>query len=224
VLEICTSPIPSHHCRPRADVRGDPLTVAAHRFISENEKEEGMTTEDSKRALVGQAGTEGRMTGKDPGTVARSIIDANLYMVLATADEAGRPWASPVYFANSGYAEFFWVSSPEATHSRNIAVRPRVGIVIFNSQAPIGTGQGVYMPALAEEIADTELERGIHVFSRRSLAHGGVAWTPDDVRGRAPIRLYRATVAEHSILAKDGRPDHRIAADVNSPWEPGKPR
>jgi hypothetical protein len=62
---------------------------------------------------------------EDPADIARGIISASLYMVLATAGETGRPWASPVYFANSGYAEFFWVSSPDAAHSRNIAVRPR---------------------------------------------------------------------------------------------------
>ena len=56
--------------------------------------------------------------------IARSIIDANLYMTLATADEAGRPWVSPVCYAFAGYEEFFWVSSPEATHSRNLPGRP----------------------------------------------------------------------------------------------------
>jgi Pyridoxamine 5'-phosphate oxidase len=161
----------------------------------------------------------GRHGAGSPGAVAREIIDRNLYMVLATADETGRPWASPVYFANSGYGEFFWVSSPEATHSRNLAVRPQVGIVVFDSQAPIGTGQGVYMAAVAEEVGGADLERGIEVFSRRSLAHGGVAWTPHDVRG-PEIRLYRATAAEHSILAKDGRPDHRIPADLGLPERP----
>ena len=54
----------------------------------------------------------------------RSIVDANLYMVLATADADGRPWASPVYFAVEDYTELFWVSSPDVTHSRNLAVRP----------------------------------------------------------------------------------------------------
>jgi len=151
----------------------------------------------------------------DPGEVARAIIDASLYMVLATADEAGNPWASPVYFAPSGYTEFFWVSSPDAAHSRNITVRPRVGIAVFNTQVPIGAGQGVYLRADAEEVTGAGLERGIGVFSRRSAAHGGVAWTRDDVRGRAPFRLYRATASEHSILAKDGRPDHRIVAEVS---------
>jgi uncharacterized protein YhbP (UPF0306 family) len=155
------------------------------------------------------------MEERASGAVAREIIDANQYMVLATADETGRPWASPVYFADSGYAEFFWVSSPDATHSRNIAVRPQVGIVIFDSQVPIGTGQGVYMTAVAEELSGAELERGIDVFSRRSLAHGGVEWRPEDVGTEAGLRLYRATAAEHSMLAKDGRPDHRIVADVS---------
>jgi Pyridoxamine 5'-phosphate oxidase len=155
------------------------------------------------------------MGERDSAAVARRTIDANLYMVLATADSAGRPWAAPVYFANSGYAEFFWVSSPDATHSRNIAVRPQVGIVVFDSRAPIGTGQGVYMPAAAEEVTGgAELERGIDAFSRRSVAHGGVAWSLDDVQGQAGLRLYRATAVEHSILAKDGRPDHRIPVDV----------
>jgi hypothetical protein len=154
---------------------------------------------------------------ENPADTARAIISAGLYMVLATADESGRPWASPVYFANCGYAEFFWVSSPDAAHSRNIAVRPEVSIVIFNSQVPIGAGQGVYMAAVAQEATGAELDRGLEVFSRRSLAHGGAAWTREDVQAQAGLRLYRATAQDHSILAKDGRPDHRIAARLNRP-------
>jgi nitroimidazol reductase NimA-like FMN-containing flavoprotein (pyridoxamine 5'-phosphate oxidase superfamily) len=79
---------------------------------------------------------------RTPSDVARAIIDASLYMVIATADETGSPWVSPVYYANAGYGELFWVSSPEATHSRNIARRSDVGIVVFDTGAAIGTGQG----------------------------------------------------------------------------------
>src|SRR5687768_2053911 len=78
----------------------------------------------------------------DLGAMARAIIDSNLYLTLGTADENGRPWVSPVYYAPEGYAEFYWVSSPEATHSRNIAARPEVAIVVFESRTPIGSGQG----------------------------------------------------------------------------------
>jgi hypothetical protein len=148
--------------------------------------------------------------------VASRIIDANLYMVLGTADATGRPWVSPVYYAVVRYREFYWVSSPEAKHSRNIETRPEVSIVVFDSRAPIVTGQGVYMWSHAEEVTGADLERGIEVFSRRSLRHGGPTWTPDDVRDPAGLRLYRATVSEHSVLAKDGRPDHRIVVALGS--------
>ena len=38
---------------------------------------------------------------------ARNVIDANNYMVLATADADGRPWVSPVYFTSDGYTVFY---------------------------------------------------------------------------------------------------------------------
>ena len=145
---------------------------------------------------------------------ARAIVDEIAYMVLGTADAAGAAWASPVYFAADGYRDFYWVSSPSATHSRNIAARPEVGLVIFDSRAPIGTGQGVYLRATAGEVPEADLEAGIAVFSARSVAHGAPAWSADDVREAAPIHLYRARATEASMLAKDGAPDHRVVVDL----------
>ena len=151
------------------------------------------------------------MSAPDPAAqTVRDIIEASRYLVLATADAAGRPWSSPVYFAHIDCTEFFWVSSPDVTHSRNIAVRPEVSIVIFDSQAAIGAGQGVYMLAVAKLLDERETARGTEAFSRRSVAQGGAEWTSGDVRPGAGLRLYRAIAGSHSILAKDGRPDHRI--------------
>jgi hypothetical protein len=151
------------------------------------------------------------MTAAGPAAqTVRDIIEASRYLVLATADAAGRPRSSPLYFAHTGFAEFFWVSSPDVTHSRNIAVRPEVGIVVFDSQAAIGAGQGVYMSATAKLLGSGETAPGIEAFSRRSVAHGGPEWTSEDVRPGAGPRLYRATADSHWILARDGRPDHRI--------------
>jgi nitroimidazol reductase NimA-like FMN-containing flavoprotein (pyridoxamine 5'-phosphate oxidase superfamily) len=151
---------------------------------------------------------------QDLGAIARAIIDANLYMALGTADKTGRPWVSPVYYAAAGYAEFFWVSSPEARHSRNLATRPELSIVVFDSQAPIGTGQGVYMAAVADEPTAADLERGIEIFSRSSVAHGAGEWKPEDVVAPALYRLYRATVSEHYVLDPAGRPDHRTRVTI----------
>jgi len=137
--------------------------------------------------------------------IARAIIDSNFYMTLGTADENGRPWVSPVYYAPEGYTEFYWVSSPEATHSRNLAVRPEVSIVVFDSRSPVGSGQGVYMSAVAEELAGDDLDRGITIFSRRSEAHGAGEWNLEDVRPPARHRLYRATASEHFVLGPQDR-------------------
>jgi nitroimidazol reductase NimA-like FMN-containing flavoprotein (pyridoxamine 5'-phosphate oxidase superfamily) len=145
----------------------------------------------------------------DLAATAREIIDGSMYMVLGTADESGRPWVSPVYFAARAYSDFYWVSLPDAQHSRNLAGRPEVSIVVFDSGVPIGTGQGVYMSARAEELAGEELERGIAVFARRNEEHGGRPWSADDVRLPAPHRLYRASVDQHWMLDKEARPGDR---------------
>jgi pyridoxamine 5'-phosphate oxidase-like protein len=141
--------------------------------------------------------------------VARVIIDGNRYMVLGTADEGGRPWVSPVYYAPSEYSDLYWVSSPQAQHSRNLVARPEVSIVVFDSQAPVGQGQGVYMSAVAELPTGPELERGIGIFSRVSVSHGARPWTLEDVQQPAPLRLYRARVSEHWVLDPERRPDQR---------------
>jgi nitroimidazol reductase NimA-like FMN-containing flavoprotein (pyridoxamine 5'-phosphate oxidase superfamily) len=132
-------------------------------------------------------------------TIARSIIDSNRYMTLATADETGLPWASPVWYAPARSREFFWVSSPEARHSRNLAARPQVAIVIFDSHQA-GGWHAAYLSAVAEELVGADIDRGIEIFSRRSEAQGMRPWTAEDVRPPARHRLYRATASELFVL------------------------
>jgi len=132
--------------------------------------------------------------------IGRAIVDVNLYMALATADEEGRPWVIPVYFAPLGYRNLLWVSRPERRHSRNIAVRDTVSIAIFDSSVPIGTGQAVYMSATAREVAADHLEQYVEVFSRRSVAHGGSPFGVAEVRAPAPLRLFLATATGQWVL------------------------
>jgi hypothetical protein len=146
----------------------------------------------------------------DPAARAREIINSNQYLTLATADAEGRPWASPVWFAHDGYPHFLWVSRPDARHSRNLASRPEVAIVVFDSTVAIGTGDAVYAEAAAARLDGPVAAGPIEAFSRRSLECGGRAWTPDDVGPGAALRLYRATASALFIL---GENDERIAVD-----------
>jgi pyridoxine/pyridoxamine 5'-phosphate oxidase len=137
----------------------------------------------------------------DLQSVAKAIVDANRYMTLATADEDGQPWASPVWFASTDYREFFWVSSPGARHSRNLEIRPELAIVIFDSRQKPGTGEGLYLSARAEQLPEHELDRGLAVFSGVSQAQGEPAWERSDVLPPARHRLYHATAIEHFVLS-----------------------
>jgi uncharacterized protein YhbP (UPF0306 family) len=142
------------------------------------------------------------------GAIARAIIGSSLYMVLGTADADGNPWVSPVYYAHADFTRFYWVSSPARQHSRNLAMRPQLGIVVFDSGAAIYAGQAVYMSAEANEASSAERDDAIAIYSRRSQMHGAGTWTVDAVTGSAEMRLYVATASEHWIL--EPQTDHRI--------------
>jgi pyridoxine/pyridoxamine 5'-phosphate oxidase len=131
------------------------------------------------------------------------IIAANRYMVLATADAGGVPWASPVWFATEDQRTFYWISDPNARHSRNIAARPEIAIVIFDSSVTPGDASAVYMEARAEQCG-TE---GFDVFARESEAQGLWITKPEEVQAPAKHRLYRAIAGEQTML---GAGDARI--------------
>ena len=135
-------------------------------------------------------------------------------MTLATADEAGVPWASPVWFSHRSYADVVWVSRPGARHSRNIAVRPQVGIVIFDSTVPIGGARAVYLEAVARPVGGQRVEEWLSVFSDRLVAHGESHWGIDRVTADAPLRLYVATISTAYVLDAH---DQRVAVDLTRP-------
>jgi hypothetical protein len=148
---------------------------------------------------------------RDWPTEGREIVDGGLYMVVATADLSGQPWASPVYFAHRDYRDFFWMSQPDATHSVNLRDRREVGIVIFDSSVPINTGKGVYIGGVARELPAHETGEGIEIFSKRSVGHGGEEVSTEDVSPPAKHRLYQAT-AEAVYVLDDH--DHRVEVSL----------
>jgi nitroimidazol reductase NimA-like FMN-containing flavoprotein (pyridoxamine 5'-phosphate oxidase superfamily) len=133
----------------------------------------------------------------DLSVIARSIVDSNRFMTLGTADESGVPWVTPVWYAPTEYRDFFWVSRPGARHSRNLGQRRELAIVIFDSHLA-GGWKALYVAGFGEEVAD--VDAGIEIFSRRSVAQGLPAWTRDDVVPPAQFRLYRATALEVFVL------------------------
>jgi uncharacterized protein YhbP (UPF0306 family) len=130
-----------------------------------------------------------------------AIVRANSYMTLATADDAGRPWATPVWYATVDCREFVWVSDPHARHSRNLAARPELAITIFDSHQAPGTGTGVYLWAVGSQVASTDLDRALAIFTGQARHAGLRKWTRSDVDPPARHRLYHATAIEQFVLS-----------------------
>jgi nitroimidazol reductase NimA-like FMN-containing flavoprotein (pyridoxamine 5'-phosphate oxidase superfamily) len=133
-------------------------------------------------------------------------------MALGTADPDGRPRVSPVYYAPDGYSTLYWISSLEARHSRNIAERPEISMVIYDSAAPIGAGRAVYLLATAERLPDDEYDRHAALACRARFPEQQ-DFPLDRLRPPEPLRLYRAHLTEHSVHIRGSDPVHGKGID-----------
>ena len=73
---------------------------------------------------------------------------------IGTASSQGDPWNSPVYSAYDDLANFYWSSSPDAQHSRNIHATGKAFLVIYDSTVPEGKGEAVYVEATVAGLDD----------------------------------------------------------------------
>ena len=162
------------------------------------------------------------MADEDLAAHARSLLDTNRYLTLGTVDTEGHPWTSPVYFAPGAEREFYWLSATDAQHSRNIAERPRVSVVVFDSTVPPYHCRALYAVGDAAELSGDDIDGGLEVYPGSS-DRGGSPVTRDDVTGSSPYRLYRARASDVWVLCpreprqpcpRHGRAqDHRIRVE-----------
>jgi len=156
------------------------------------------------------------MTQDSLSAHAQTIIDTNRYLILATADPDGAPWASPVYFAADGLREFYWLSAMDARHTRNLIEQPRVSLVVFDSTVRPYHGRAVYASGAAREVPDADLDRALEIYPGSS--DGSIRqFTREEVADPEPYRLYRATASDLWVLCprepRQPCPLHGLATD-----------
>lgn len=150
------------------------------------------------------------MTEFDSGS-ARELISANRYMTLATADESGRPWISPVWFAPDD-GGFLWISRPESRHSRNLLGRPELALVIYDSTARPAERQALYVEAVAEQLDGERRDAAVARYSEHSVADDLEPLSVESISEGAPFRMYRAAVTA-AFMLEDER-DIRIPVEL----------
>jgi uncharacterized protein YhbP (UPF0306 family) len=149
------------------------------------------------------------MPKTDNNAHARAVLDGTTYVVLATADANGVPWATPVWFAHDGLDRLYWLSWPGTRHSQLIEQRPEVALTVFDSNAVPYEGTAFYATARAGRCPDEQLDTGLAVFNRRSLAQGLGEVTREQLTGQSRLRLYVAEITEAWVLDQDADVDQR---------------
>lgn len=147
---------------------------------------------------------------------AKEILSKILYITIATVDDAGRPWNTPVYSAYDEHFNFYWASGIDSTHSRNIRLNPDVFLVVYDSTVPEGTGEGVYIKAYAYElVSEHEAEAALRCYYGRA---NKVPPNPSSFLGSRPRRLYKAVPEQmwvNDLKEVDGTTvDGRVEVDL----------
>ena len=119
------------------------------------------------------------MTMREMWAIVPRLLAQHRYLVLGTADAEGRPWATPVFYAPDGEHRILWVSAPESRHSRNIAARPDVAITVFDTSAPIGGAEALYLEGTAAPVADDACAAALAQLNTRVPASHHLG--PDDL-------------------------------------------
>ena len=132
----------------------------------------------------------------DLAAAARELLDTTRFLVLGTVDPSGRPRVSPVWFTAVDHRDVYWLSSPDAHHSRNVAERPEVSLVVFDSTADPASGAAVYLEATAERVPPDELEEACAA-AFRDVAESE-SFTPQSLQDQ-PFVLYRARVTATEV-------------------------
>ena len=152
----------------------------------------------------------------DTTTHALDLLAANRYVVLATADEDGSPWATPVWFASDGLDRILWLSWPGSHHSRLIARRPQVALTVFDSSRPSEDAAAFYAVASAAECREPFLDAALAHYNRRCQKDGLPAFRREDVTEPARLRLYVAEISEAWVLDQDSLVDERAAVPLGA--------
>jgi len=166
------------------------------------------------------ATSPGPSGGLPAEAVARLVVDAARvlasirYVALATTGPDGSPHVSPVFFTRDG-TDVYWVSSPDAHHSRNVEREPRVEGVVFDSTVRVGDAEAVYVTGQARVVRDDELAvRCVAAYADR---RDGVAFEPAELSGDADLRLYVLEVASWEVLVRGRDPELGTGIDRRVP-------
>ena len=83
---------------------------------------------------------------------ARTILSENILGTIATTNEDGSPWGTPIHVFSDDEA-VYWFSFEDKLHSQNIERDPRVSLTLFSPDVSQGP-KGIYVNGHAVKLDD----------------------------------------------------------------------
>jgi len=144
------------------------------------------------------------------------LLFESSFMTVATTDDDGLPWATPVEFVCDEVMRFYWISRVDARHSQNVRANCHAALAIYDSRQTAGINaavQGLYAQGQVEEFRRSELS-AVQPALQRWLEWRGERRAPPSALPAAAgsdadnsWRYYRLTPTDLYALDPGGHPE-----------------
>jgi len=125
---------------------------------------------------------------------AQAVLDQNILGHLATVNEDGSPWSTPLHLVSDGEA-LYWFSKADKVHSQNLVRDPRASVSIFSPDESRGPS-GVYVSGRVEVLDGEGHQHAYELFQQR------LGTMPPAFDGATAYRLPIGTFSEEKSTGK----------------------
>lgn len=144
------------------------------------------------------------MIQEDLKTIATNIIENNIYLTLASA-ENDKPWVAPLFYAVDATYTFYYISQLDSVHTRQILNNPSISFAIFDSHQKEGTGNGIQGFGNAYQLKDEEIENALKWYHTTFIE-----MNPETFKEPNPYRFFKIIPKHLYILDPEASTDKRV--------------
>ncbi len=91
--------------------------------------------------------------------MAKDIIKNNKFLSLATVDNDGKVWSTPLSYSVDENYNFYFTSELDSKHVMNIMDNPEVSFTIFDSTKRVSDIDGLQVTGIVGQVDPSELEK-----------------------------------------------------------------
>lgn len=95
----------------------------------------------------------------------KAIFEENILGTLATVNQDGSPWATPLHIVTDGDA-VYWFSSEKAEHSQNIEQDSRVSLALFSPDKSEGL-KAIYIQGRVQKVPKEGIDAAREIYAKR---------------------------------------------------------